>query len=256
MEKSASIITIGNEILKGRTVNTNFAVIGRMLTFSGYRVRRGYICEDSPEEIAEVFRDAVSKSDLVVSSGGLGPTFDDMTVDSVAKAFSLKMVRNDHIALIIRNHYTSLNVPVTPEREKMSMVPEGSRIIENPVGSAPGVVLDIDKCRIILLPGVPTEMEALLSLARDEYVSDRTYCEKSSIFENMMESTLAPEITRIMRKYDGRVYIKSHPLNTEGTLPRIDVEVSAYSDDLDHCTKLVKDVMDEIKRSSEKLVGR
>ncbi|MEM0156379.1 MAG: molybdopterin-binding protein, partial [Thermoplasmataceae archaeon] len=84
MEKTASIITIGNEILKGRTVNTNFALIGRILTFSGYRVRRGYICEDSPEEISEVFRDAVSKSDLVVSSGGLGPTFDDMTVDSVA----------------------------------------------------------------------------------------------------------------------------------------------------------------------------
>ncbi|MEM0154978.1 MAG: competence damage-inducible protein A, partial [Thermoplasmataceae archaeon] len=167
-----------------------------------------------------------------------------------------KMVRNDRIAVVIKNHYTSLNVPVTPEREKMSMVPEGSKVIENPVGSAPGVVLDIDKCRIILLPGVPTEMEALLSLARDEYISDRSYCENSSVFESMMESTLAPEITRIMRKYDGRVYIKSHPLNTEGTLPRIEVEVSAYSDNMDNCTRLVKEVMAEISKSADALRGK
>lgn len=256
MERSASIISIGNEILKGRTINSNFAHIGRILTFSGYRVKRGYVCEDTPEEIAKVFTEAARLSDLVVSSGGLGPTFDDMTVESVARAFSLKLVKNEHIATLIRRRYKSLNVPLTPEREKMAMVPEGAKVIENPVGAAPGIVIEVKKCKIILLPGVPAEMEAVLSLASNIYASGKDYCESSRMFENIMESTLAPEVTRIMKKYEERVYIKSHPFNSEGTLPKIEVEVSAYADELSECRHLVQSVLDEISVAVKRIVNK
>jgi len=256
VEKIASIISVGNEILKGRTVNTNFAHIGRILTFAGYRVQRGYVCEDTPESISETFREAVKHSEIVVSSGGLGPTFDDITVDSVARAFSLKMMKNDHIATLLRNHYSSLNLPLTPEREKMAYLPEGANYIENPVGIAPGVVVNIGTCRIILLPGVPHEMEALMGLAKDQYLYGGVYCEKSVIIENMMESTIAPLITAIMKKHDGAVYIKTHPLNSENILPKIEVEVSSYGSERIDCAELVKTTISEILNAAESLKGR
>ena len=253
MERIASIISVGNELLKGRTVNTNFAHIGRMLTFAGYRVRYGYVCEDTPEGIAETFREAVKHSDLVVSSGGLGPTFDDITVESVANAFSMKLAKNDHIMAILRNHYTSLNLPLTGEREKMAYLPVGAHYIENPVGIAPGVIIDVGTCKVIVLPGVPSEMEALLGLARDQYAFGGVYCEKSVMIENMMESTVAPEITRIMKEREGKVYIKTHPLNSENILPKIEVEVSSYGSERTDCEETVKSVLDEISEAALRL---
>ena len=253
MERIASIISVGNELLKGRTVNTNFAHIGRLLTFAGYRVRYGYVCEDTPKGIAEAFMEAVKHSDLVVSSGGLGPTFDDITIESVANAFSMKLARNDHIMAILRNHYTSLNLPLTVEREKMAYLPVGAHYIENPVGIAPGVVIDVGACKVILLPGVPSEMEALLGLARDQYAFGGVYCEKSVMIENMMESTLAPEITRIMKELNGKVYIKTHPLNSENILPKIEVEVSSYGSERTDCEETVKSVLDEISEAALRL---
>ena len=85
----AVIITVGNEILKGRTVNTNTAYIGSFLTHMGYDVVRNLVVKDDPEEIGWAFETALSVSELVVSSGGLGPTFDDLTVSSFAKHFNI-----------------------------------------------------------------------------------------------------------------------------------------------------------------------
>jgi len=114
----AYVITVGNEILKGRTINTNAAHIGRVLTYAGYDVIRMVVVPDDIDEIVWAFRDGISRADLVVSTGGLGPTFDDKTVEGLAKALNLELELNQEAYSMVKGKYDRLGVELTRERVK------------------------------------------------------------------------------------------------------------------------------------------
>ncbi len=243
----ACIITIGNEILKGKTVNTNAAEIGRILYFSGYEVYRGLVVPDKKEEIGEAFRSLVGKCDVIVSSGGLGPTFDDITVQSFAEEFRIPLVMNREVYEVIRKRTEGRGMEMTKEREKMALVPQGSAIIRNEVGTAPGIEIKINATTIFLLPGVPSEMRSMLKYVENEIkLKDSFYFEDSVVVHGIYEATLAPYISKLMEKYEGRIYIKTHPTIKDGGESKLEVEVSAKANRLEDARKLVEEALREI----------
>lgn len=253
-ELKACVITIGNEILKGRTVNSNAAHIGKYLTNRGYEVERGLTVKDDPDEINWAISLVVGKYDLVVTTGGLGPTFDDMTVESVSRSLGLELIQDPETLDILQKRYRKLNTQVTPERIKLALIPKGSVPIKNRVGAAPGIFLRRRGTSILILPGVPSEMEAILCDSENLLSkSNRSYSEDIRHLKGIMESSMAPFVNSLMDKFDGKVYIKSHPLKSETNEPEIDLEVSAYADTKEEADRIVGEAVSMLMKKAEEL---
>ncbi|KAA8923428.1 nicotinamide mononucleotide deamidase-related protein [Thermoplasma sp.] len=251
--KTASIITVGNEILKGRTVNTNAAFIGNFLTYHGYQVKRGIIVMDELDEIGWAFRTALDVSDIVVSSGGLGPTFDDMTVEGFARCTGQNLVINEDALSMIRKKYSTSDL--TEQRLKMAKMPQTCRPVENPVGTAPGLLCNMEGKKVIILPGVPKEMQALLEAMEDEIrLPDMHYYDESVIISGVMESVFAPYVDRIMKEFDG-IYVKSHPRNVEVKNPELEIEISGFGEDEAALKKKIRDAISRAGEYAVKLGG-
>ncbi len=241
----ASIITIGNEILSGRTLNTNFTYIARKLTYLGYDVRLGIIVKDDMDEIGNAFKQAMENSDLVVSSGGLGPTYDDMTLSAFSRAFNLKLSLNNDALEMIRERFDM----ITPEREKMAIIPDGSIPIRNDAGTAPGIFINIQGKTFIILPGVPREVESIFENLQDRIkVPGYVYYDKSLKLDGVLESIAAPLIKEYA-KNNPDLYIKSHPYGIEFSKPGIELEVSGRGDSSIHekVDKVLKELSEKLK---------
>ncbi len=253
----ASIITIGNEVLKGRTINTNFAYIGNALTYAGYEVWRGLVVKDIEDEIVWAIRSVLEVSDLVVTSGGLGPTYDDMSIASISHALNLKLELNENALSMVKSKYMQSKVEMTSQRMKMAMLPEGSEPLPNPVGTAPGVLIQFKGKRIISLPGVPAEMKGILdSIIGRIRTGDRVYVEKTMRLNGIMESAIAPLIEDEMKRWGGIVYIKSHPGSIETSNPYIDIEISSYSSSVKEAEKSIGAILEEIRKRYKDYVGK
>jgi molybdenum cofactor synthesis domain-containing protein len=239
----AVIVTVGNEILKGKTINTNFSYLGKMLTYSGYDVIKGIIVRDILKEISEAFKEAFYIGDLIISSGGLGPTYDDMTIKGFTDAFGLRIVENRNALNMILGRTGSM----TPEREKMAMLPENSIPLQNNAGTAPGVYIEISGKVFILLPGVPREVESIMEGIKEKIkVKGFHYIDKSMNSYNVKESLIAPLITRLMKKYGDQAYIKTHPKIDDNGHPWVEIEVSASGTDKEEIEKLASSILKEI----------
>ncbi len=230
------IICVGNELLIGKTVNTNATWIGKQATNLGANVKRITVGQDIVVEIAKIICEALArKPQFIVTTGGLGPTFDDKTLQGVATALNRKMEVNEKAYAMVKARYIEYarkrGLPqgeMTPARIKMATLPQNTEPIVNPVGTAPGMRAELDKTVLFALPGVPSEMEAiftqtvmpLLKVA----VGDRVFCEQNMFLENIMESQLAPLIDKVMTANEG-VYIKSHPLGAENR-PQIEIHMT------------------------------
>jgi molybdenum cofactor synthesis domain-containing protein len=237
MKVEMEIICIGNELLIGKTLNTNAYWIGKQATNLGVNVKRITVIQDIVDEIAEAIEEALErKPGFIVTSGGLGPTFDDKTLQGVAKAFDCKLEVNEKALTMVKAKYVEYakkrNLPqteLTPARIKMATLPEKTAPINNPVGTAPGVRVDSDGSVLFALPGVPSEMEAIFTQTiaplLKEAVGDKVFCERSIFLEDIMESQLAPLIDKVMIANKG-VYIKSHPMGAENK-PHIEIHLTA-----------------------------
>ncbi len=227
----AWIVTVGSELLIGRVVNTNLAWLGARLTLLGYKVRGCLVVPDILDDIAWAFKTALSRgARVVISSGGLGPTFDDKTVEGLAKAFSLKLALNEEALKLVRKKYEEKGYSLTESRVKMAILPEGSSPIPNPVGTAPGVRLKLGETLMFLLPGVPAEMKAMFS----KYVEPELkrigpqifFVERSMRVYGVPESEAAPIIKRVLKISDN-LYIKSHPKGSELGEPVLELHITA-----------------------------
>ena len=253
----ATILTIGNEILKGRTVNTNFSHIGHVLTFAGYEVYRGLVVRDDPSEIAWGITLATGFSDLVVTSGGLGPTFDDMSVKAIADALGIPLEINADALRMIREKYSAQNLELTPERMKMAMLPRNAEAIANPVGTAPGVFFNYRGVSVLILPGVPSEMKAILeSMIPRIRIPTVHYYEESVVLHGIMESAFAPVVADEMKKAGGSVYIKSHPSSAELSHPVLEIEVSGTAQDDATAVKVVRATLESIKKRHQEMLNK
>jgi nicotinamide-nucleotide amidase len=162
---NVEILTIGDELLLGSTVDINTSFLGRELAAIGVTVAHHTTCGDDIGVIMQTLREALDHTGAVITTGGLGPTADDMSVEAVAKLFGRELVRDESIARWLEQRWRGLRRGPMPESNyKQALVPSGAVIIANPVGSAPGVLVTDERGRwVATLPGVPREARAMFT---------------------------------------------------------------------------------------------
>jgi nicotinamide-nucleotide amidase len=168
------IITIGNEVLSGRTLDTNFAFLARVLEEASIQVGWHSTVGDSAERIAEALRRALDRADAVVMTGGLGPTPDDLTRKSVAAALGRPLQLDEKVLAAIRERIRKLGRKFPGSVESQALLPYGAQAWPNRLGTAPGLLMTEGGHPVILLPGVPYELEALATEHLVPYLKERT----------------------------------------------------------------------------------
>ena len=158
----AEIISIGTELLLGRIVNTNAPFISQRLAEIGIDVYFQISTGDNPHRLADTFREALKRSDIVISSGGLGPTVDDVTAQAVSTVTNRKLILDKPTLRKIQALFRARNWQMSDGNERQAYVPKGSTIIPNNNGTAPGMIVKMNEKLIICLPGPPREMEPMM----------------------------------------------------------------------------------------------
>jgi nicotinamide-nucleotide amidase len=157
------IIGVGTELLLGQIVNTNAAWIGQRLAMVGWDCLRHTVVGDNEERISDAIGEALERADAVIVTGGLGPTQDDVTREAIAAVAGVPLVRRPELEQWLRDRFAHIGRGRMAEMNlRQADVPEGGRIIENPVGSAPGLIVEIKGKPVYAVPGVPREMQEML----------------------------------------------------------------------------------------------
>jgi molybdenum cofactor synthesis domain-containing protein len=199
----AALVIIGNEILSGRTEDKNINYIAQKLSERGIKLREVRVIPDVEHKIIGVIRSFTQEYDYIFTTGGIGPTHDDITGESVAKAFDVKLEQNQDAYETLADHYGPENL--TDARLKMTMVPKGAKLIPNPVSGAPGFVIN----NVFVMAGVPQIMRAMLdhvlgSLKGGPLILSRT------LTCRLPESVMADELAEIQERWP-QVEIGSYP---------------------------------------------
>lgn len=159
----SAVVAVGDELLSGRTVDTNSAWLGRVLATAGVPVVRRFTVGDTEPDIMEALGGALSVADLVVVTGGLGPTHDDRTLEAVARLLGRPLEVDQGILDALRNRFLSRGyAEFPPNNARQARVPRGAVVLPNARGSAPGILMEADGRWVALLPGVPGEMETVM----------------------------------------------------------------------------------------------
>ena len=156
------LLTVGDELLLGDTVNGNAAWLGRRLADRGVDVTRSVVVGDELDVIVEAVESALARADAVVTTGGLGPTYDDLTRDALAKAAGVALVRDAGLERRLRKRVAGAGRELQPMALRMADVPEGARVLRNSAGSAPGLRVELPGGIVYALPGVPFEMRTIM----------------------------------------------------------------------------------------------
>ncbi len=159
----AEILSTGEEIRIGSTIDSNAAYIAQKLEEAGIYITRHHGVGDEMKAIVSVLREIGARADIAIVTGGLGPTTDDITTEAAAKAAKKELTLDKNALKSIENYFKMRNRPMTLSNQKQALLPKGARCLFNPVGTAPGFCLKIDKCLCFFLPGVPVEMQRMLS---------------------------------------------------------------------------------------------
>jgi nicotinamide-nucleotide amidase len=163
------VINIGNELLIGQVINTNAAWIGEQMNLAGFMVNRFIVIADDPDAIRKGIQEAMKRSAIVMVTGGLGPTKDDITKDAICRCFGTHLVFNQEAFLNIKKFFDLRGIPVSELNRKQAEIPENCIPIQNKNGTAPGMWFEIDKPEMneksimVSMPGVPFEMKAMMT---------------------------------------------------------------------------------------------
>jgi molybdenum cofactor synthesis domain-containing protein len=159
MTVTAAVLVIGDEILSGRTKDRNLGYIAEYLARIGVDVREARVVPDVDDEIVAAVNALRARYDYLVTTGGIGPTHDDVTADAVARAFGVSIGEDPRVIALMMERY--LPADLTPARRRMARIPAGAELIENPISKAPGFRIG----NVFVLAGVPSVMQAMLDFA-------------------------------------------------------------------------------------------
>ncbi|MHA1972045.1 MAG: competence/damage-inducible protein A [Candidatus Hodarchaeales archaeon] len=248
------LISLGNEILSGNTINTNATFLSKNLTKLGFEVKKILTLPDEREMVVPELSQCITKGffRVIIITGGRGPTWDDSTSIFLSEALDVPIELNKKGLEIVTQRYNDLfdkGLVDTPEmtqsRKKMAYLPKGSEPIFNPVGTAPGISIMLQEAKlwIISLPGVPREMEAMYKIIEPRLKKlkdqeDVDYYSESLIVSYKDESLLAPILTKVRARHD--VWIKSLP-ETYQQKKKIKLILSYTSDQKGLAKKRVED---------------
>ena len=162
MSLSIAVLTIGDELLDGSLSDSNTARIASLLGAQGLTLRESLTIGDREADIISALLSLVKQQDVVIVTGGLGPTADDLTARAAARAFNRRLVLNDEALQQIREYFLTLGRPMHPRNEKQALMPQKVLVMPNRIGTAPGFILHQDGHDLFFLPGVPEEMVTML----------------------------------------------------------------------------------------------
>ncbi|MFX0085356.1 MAG: molybdopterin-binding protein [Candidatus Hodarchaeota archaeon] len=260
------LISIGNELLKGKTINTNATFLGEKLTNMGFKVLKIITIPDEGTIVSSEISQALATSDfrLIIITGGLGPTWDDSTSLFLANALNIGTELNPEALNIVKRRYNELfeanlvdSPEINPSRRKMAIMPIGAKPFDNPIGTAPGICFDhkLSNTLIYCLPGVPREMKEMFYIIEPKLIAlinkdDVGYYELAITTSFTDESLLAPYIEKVQQKFD--VWIKSLP-ETYQEKKNIKLLITKSSDSQNNAKRTVltaKDYFEELIKSS------
>jgi len=203
---NAEIIAVGSELLTPQRVDTNSLFLTERLNDLGVEVTTKYVVGDNRDHVADALRRAMSRAEIVILSGGLGPTEDDVTRDAVALAIDRKLVFHPEIADHIEQRFRQMNRKMPEVNRRQAFIIEGADILPNDRGTAPGQWIDESQTSIMLLPGPPHELKAMFTrqcMPRLERVAPKQVI-RTQVFRvtGMSESDLDQTISPVYRKYD------------------------------------------------------
>ena len=169
----AEIISIGSEILRGQITDTNANFIAKKLVKLGIDLEHISVVSDNPESLLSTLKLALQRSDLIITTGGLGPTEDDITYQTIARALNLKLIKYPEAEENLKRILKKINKAISPSNLKQIYLPEGAKIIINQYGTAPAMILEKDNKIICSFPGVPHEMKNLIEENLIPYLKEK-----------------------------------------------------------------------------------
>ncbi|MDP4224555.1 MAG: competence/damage-inducible protein A [Bacteroidota bacterium] len=159
----AEIITIGDELLIGQTVDTNSAWIGSQLSLAGFDIQKKISVHDKRQDILNILADVEGRAEVIIITGGLGPTSDDITKYAVCEFFNTQLIMNEMVYSMIQDMMQRRKFPMNENNRKQAEVPESCRVLTNAVGTAPGMWFEKNGSIYVFLPGVPYEMKYIMT---------------------------------------------------------------------------------------------
>ena len=234
-EYTACVIIIGNEILSGRTQDANLSYIGKRCDELGIRLTEARVISDDEATIVDTVNHYRANFDYVFTTGGIGPTHDDITSASVALAFGKKIIRHPDAVAVMDEYYDTGQL--TEARLKMADVPEDATLIDNPVSAAPGFQLE----NVFVLPGVPVIMQAMFEGIVDGLAGGSPML-TDNVATNLGESMMAKELGQVQDRYPD-ISIGSYPYFKKG---KIGVNLVLRGTDAD--------LLDEVKQALHSMI--
>lgn len=240
------IITIGTELLLGEITDTNSTYIARTLRDHGIDIYRITTIGDNPGRIASTIKEALNRADIIITTGGLGPTVDDPTRQAVADAVNRDLIFVEELWTQILERFQDYGHQPTENNRRQANVPKGAITIPNPVGTAPCFIVEIGHASIISLPGVPREMEFILHEKVIPWLSEK-YVLKSQIIKatvlhaaSIGESVIDEKIEDLERLANPTVGLLAHP-------GQVDIRVTAKASSELEALHLAKPIVEELK---------
>lgn len=241
----AEIICVGTEILMGNIVNTNAAYVSRGLAGLGISCYYQTVVGDNDGRLEEVFKEAAKRADIVILSGGLGPTEDDLTKETVSRALGMKLVLDDKAWKQIQKFFEKRNLKLTDNNKKQAFVPEGAKILYNKNGTAPGIIAEGENVTAILLPGPPGELIPMWDTQVVPYlrsISGEAFYSETVKICGAGESIVETDLKDLIDK-------QTNPtIATYAKTGEVHVRVTAKAESEKEAHKLVKPVVKEIKK--------
>ena len=250
------IITIGTELLLGEITDTNSTYIARTLRDHGIDIYRITTIGDNPARIAAAIKEALGRSDIIITTGGLGPTVDDPTRQAVADATERDLVFLDELWDQILTRFKAYGRVPTENNRRQAMIPEGALPISNPVGTAPCFIVDVNSSYVISLPGVPKEMEYILHHSIIPYLKNKFHLESQIIKATVLHSAAIGEsmidqlISDLEEQSNPTVGLLAHP-------GQVDIRVTAKASSESEAIEMIKPLLDELLyRLGDNIYGR
>ena len=243
---NAAIVVIGNEILSGRTQDKNVSFISNWLNNScGISVVEVRIIPDHEKTIINTIKETSKKNNYVFTTGGIGPTHDDITSESISKAFKKKYEINKEAFKILENYYGKKEF--NESRKKMAKMPKDSKLIYNPSSAAPGFIIK----NVLVLPGVPSILNSMIENCKKFLIKgSKTYSKTLNMFT--VESRISKDLGNIQKKYYKNISIGSYPFFRLG---KVGVSVVSRSTNKQILNKCVKDLIKAMKEKKIKILN-
>ncbi len=246
---NAEILCVGTEILIGDIVNTNAAYISKRLAAYGINQYHQGVVGDNPNRLKTFLSEALNRADMVILTGGLGPTYDDLTKEVIAELMGKKLVLHEESYLRIKEYFVSVNREMTENNVKQAYMPEGCIILQNNCGTAPGAIVENQEHSkaVVMLPGPPREMKPMFEEGVIPYIeglSEDKFVSKNINIFGMGESKVESEIIDIMQKSLNPTVA---PYATDG---EVRLRITAKAKTKEEGEKLCSDMIETLKKTS------